>query len=132
MGHHSGSQCGPFDLMFEATGFSPLAFEAMEVLGKNGVLVISSITGGTRKIEIRADSINLSFVLGNKVMVGTVNASRYDYESALKDLALAETYYPGWLPRLLTHPVKGLHNYEEAFRKLTDEDRPIKVFVEVA
>ena len=33
---------GEFDLIFEATGFSPLAFEAMCVLlGKNGVIVLS-------------------------------------------------------------------------------------------
>src|SRR5712691_6326946 len=31
---------GPFDLIFEASGFSPLVFEAAQVLGKNGVLVL--------------------------------------------------------------------------------------------
>jgi hypothetical protein len=35
----------------------------MEALGKNGVLVLSSVTGGDRKIEVPADRINLSFVL---------------------------------------------------------------------
>lgn len=128
----TAAKYGPFDLMFEATGFSPLVFEAMEALGKNGVLVLSSITGGSRKIEVPSDSINLGFVLGNKVMVGTVNASQVDYESAVRDMALAETYYPGWLLRLLTHPIQGLDNYEQAFRELTGEGRPIKVFVEVA
>jgi threonine dehydrogenase-like Zn-dependent dehydrogenase len=67
-------QFGPFDLIFEATGFSPVVFDGMQALGKNGVLVLSSITGGDRKVEIPADRINLNFVLGNKVMVGTVNA----------------------------------------------------------
>ncbi len=61
---------GPFDLMFEATGFSPIVFEAMEHLGKNGVLILSSVTGGGRKVQVPADMINLGFVLGNKVMVG--------------------------------------------------------------
>lgn len=32
--------------------------------------------GGDRKIEVSADRINLEFVLGNKVMVSTVNAGR--------------------------------------------------------
>src|SRR5437867_4048809 len=63
---------GPFDLIFEATGYSPVVFESMQALGKNGVLVLSSVTGGDRKIEVPADKINLEFVLGNKVMVGTV------------------------------------------------------------
>src|ERR1044071_7432192 len=30
---------GPFDLIFEATGYSPLAFDCMQAIGKNGVLV---------------------------------------------------------------------------------------------
>src|ERR687886_371631 len=62
---------GPFDLMFDATGFSPIVWEAAEVLGKNGVLVLASITGADRKVEIESDRINQGFVLGNKVMVGT-------------------------------------------------------------
>src|SRR5215211_6617245 len=39
---------GPWDLMFEATGYSPIAFEAMQALGKNGVLVLASVTGGDK------------------------------------------------------------------------------------
>ena len=80
----------------------------MQALGKNGVLVLSSVTGGDRRIEVPADKINLEFVLGNKVMVGTVNANREYFEMGVKDLAQAEAEYPGWLSRLLTHPVKGL------------------------
>src|SRR5881396_2041121 len=92
---------GPFDLIFEATGFSPIAFEAMQALGKNGVLVLSSVTGGDRKVEIPSDRINLEFVLGNKVMVGTVNANREYFETGVRDMAHSEADYPGWLARLL-------------------------------
>jgi len=123
---------GPFDVMFEATGFSPLAFESMEVLGKNGVLVLSSVTGGDRKVEIPSDRINLGFVLGNKVMVGTVNANREYFESGVRDMALAESQYPGWLGRLLTHPIRGLENYEKLFEQLINGKNAIKVFCEVA
>ena len=123
---------GPFDIIFEATGFSPVVFESMRALGKNGVLVLSSVTGGDRMIEVPADKINLEFVLGNKVMVGTVNANREYFEMGVKDLAQAEAEYPGWLSRLLTHPVKGLENYRELFDKLLNPNGAIKVFCEVA
>ncbi len=123
---------GPFDIIFEATGFSPVVFESMQALGKNGVLVLSSVTGGDRQIEVPADKINLEFVLGNKVMVGTVNANREYFEMGVKDMAQAEAEYPGWLGRLLTHPVKGLENYQELFAKLTNGNGAIKVFCEVA
>src|SRR5690349_20206374 len=72
---------GPFDLMFDATGFSPIVWEGAEVLGKNGVLVLASITGGDRTAQINSDKINQGFVLGNKVMVGTVNAAPADFRS---------------------------------------------------
>jgi threonine dehydrogenase-like Zn-dependent dehydrogenase len=125
-------QLGPFDLIFEATGFSPVVFDGMQALGKNGVLVLSSITGGDRKVEIPADRINLDFVLGNKVMVGTVNAARENFEEGVRDMAMAEAQYAGWLSRLLTHPVKGLENYEMLFQALLNGNGAIKVFCEVA
>src|SRR2546428_346577 len=96
---------GPFDLIMDATGFSPVIWEAAEALGKNGVLVLSSITGGDRKAEINSDKINQGFVLGNKVMVGTVNAAPADFRSGVDDLIKAEAIFPGWLQQLLTTPV---------------------------
>jgi glucose 1-dehydrogenase len=122
---------GPFDLIMDATGFSPIVWEAAEVLGKNGVLVLSSITGGDRKAEINSDAINQSFVLGNKVMVGTVNASPADFRSGVDDLIKAEALYPGWLAQLLTTPIRGLERYDEMIRALTEDRDAIKVYVEV-
>jgi threonine dehydrogenase-like Zn-dependent dehydrogenase len=122
---------GPFDLIMDATGFSPLVWEAAEMLGKNGVLVLSSITGGDRRVEIRSDAINQSFVLGNKVMVGTVNASPADFRSGVDDLIKAEALFPGWLAQLLTTPISGLERYDEMIRALTEDADAIKVYVEV-
>ena len=104
----------------------------MRALGKNGVLVLSSVTGGDHTIEVAADRINLEFVLGNKVMVGTVNANREYFEMGVRDMSQAELEYPGWLRRLLTHPVAGLENYEQLFEHLTTAKGAIKVFCEVA
>ena len=129
--HDYATQHGPFDLIFEATGFSPIVFDAMQALAKNGVLVLSSVTGGDRTTEVPSDQINLDFVLGNKVMVGTVNANREYFESGVKDLSAAVLEYGSWLSRLLTHPVKGLENYEQLFEYLTSGQNVIKVFCEV-
>jgi glucose 1-dehydrogenase len=123
---------GPFDLILEGTGYSPLVFEAMNVLAKNGVLAMVSVTGGVRQVEIPADKINLSFVLGNKVAFGSVNANREYFETGVKDLSTAELQYPGWLKKLLTHPVKGLENYKEMMGILTEAKGSIKVYCQVA
>ena len=104
----------------------------MQVLARNGVLVLTSITGGNRVLEIPADRINLEFVLGNKAMVGSVNASRDNFETGVRDMCQAEAEYPGWLRRLLTHPVRGLDRYQELFERLQNPNGAIKIFCEVA
>jgi threonine dehydrogenase-like Zn-dependent dehydrogenase len=122
---------GPFDLVFEGTGSSAVVFDSMLAVAKNGVLVLTSITGGGRRLEVQADRINLEFVLGNKVMVGSVNASRENFESGVRDMAQAEAEYPGWLSRLLTDPVQGLDSYRELFDRLERPNGAIKIFCEI-
>lgn len=89
------------------------------------------MTGGDREHSVPADKINLDFVLGNKLVVGTVNANREYSEAGVYDFAWAELEFPGWLPKLLTHPVTGLENYQEMMQTLTTERGAIKVFVNV-
>jgi threonine dehydrogenase-like Zn-dependent dehydrogenase len=47
-------------------------------------------------------------------------------------LSTAELAYPGWLAKLLTHPVKGLERYQELLRTLTEAKDAIKVYCEVS
>ena len=123
---------GPFDLIFEASGFSPLAFEGASILARNGILMLASVTGGDRTTQIPADQINMDFVLGNKVMAGTVNASYDDFTGGIADLLRAEAFHPGWLSQLLTTPIAGLERYGEMLTHLHDDKDAIKVYVEVA
>jgi len=121
-----------FDLVFECTGFSPLVFDgARNLLAKNGVMVLSSVTGGQRTTEVPSDAFNLDMVLGNKVMVGTVNANREHFEQGVRDMALSEARWPGWFGRLITQRVQGLENFGEAFQALSEPGN-IKVVVEIA
>jgi threonine dehydrogenase-like Zn-dependent dehydrogenase len=128
----AASRYGPFDMIFEATGSGPIVFEAMQALGKNGVLVLASVTGGDLTIEVPASRINLEFVLGNKVMVGTVNGNRDYFEAAIRDLAMAQAEYPGWAEQLLTHPVQGLGDFAQLLDTLTHGRGVIKAFCEIA
>lgn len=123
---------GKADLIVDATGSSAMAFSAMRALGHNGVLVWTSITGGTHKTEVASDKINIDWVLGNKLLLGSVNANREHFESGIKDLALGEVMYPGVLQKILTNPVNGLDNYAEMMRLLVEEKTALKVYVNVA
>jgi threonine dehydrogenase-like Zn-dependent dehydrogenase len=125
-------QAGKADLILDATGSSQVAFGAMELLGHNGVLVWASITGGDQKVEVPGDKINLDWVLGNKLLMGSVNANRDHFEMGIRYLALGEVTYPGVTQRILTHPVQGLENYEQMMKLLVDAKSALKVYMEVA
>ena len=71
-------------------------------------------------------------LLGNKAMFGTVNAHRGYFETGIADFAKAEATWPGWLSRLLTHPIRGLDNYKELFSALSEARDAIKVYMIVS
>ena len=125
-------EVGNADIIIEATGNSQVAFESMNVLGQNGVLVWTSITGGRKSHEIHSDKINLDWVLGNKLLLGTVNGNYRHFELGIADLALGEVTYPGVIEQILTNPVDGLDNYAEMMRLLVEDKSALKVYVNVA
>lgn len=125
---------GEYDLIFECTGYSPIIFDAMQSLNENGILILASVTGGERKTDgVASDVINQKFVLGNRAMVGTVNANREHFEMGVKDLALCEAMYSGWLKQMMTHKIEGLENFAQAFDILNNgaKYKAIKTYFEV-
>src|SRR3954452_2844819 len=125
------AQVGKPDLIFEATGNAEVSFRAMEVLAINGALIWTSITGGKQEITIDAARINLEWVLGNKLLVSSVNGNRRHFELGIQALSHGELTYPGITERILTDPVAGLERYREMMGVLEDKDA-LKVFVNVA
>jgi threonine dehydrogenase-like Zn-dependent dehydrogenase len=128
------SRTGKPDLIVEATGSSASAFEAMQVLGLNGALVWTSVTGGQNHVDVPGDKVNLEWVLGNKLLLGSVNGNREHFEMGIRDFGMAEITWPGVLQRILTHPVQGLENYQQMMNLLVDNRAAgaLKVYVEVA
>ncbi|HNU06201.1 MAG TPA: glucose 1-dehydrogenase [Pyrinomonadaceae bacterium] len=130
----SVAKYGQYDLVFECTGYSPIIFDAMQSLNENGILILSSVTGGDRNTDaVPSDKINQQFVLGNRAMVGTVNANREHFEMGVRDFAVCEAMYPGWLARMMTHKVVGLENFAQAFDILENgaKYKAIKTYFEV-
>jgi threonine dehydrogenase-like Zn-dependent dehydrogenase len=119
------------DIIFEATGNAEVCFRSMEVLGLNGALIWTSITGGTQNVTVDGAKINLEWVLGNKLLVSSVNGNRFHFELGLQSLSHGELTFPGVTSRILTHPVAGLDRYEEMMR-LLEEKEALKVYVDIA
>jgi threonine dehydrogenase-like Zn-dependent dehydrogenase len=128
LGHDLAGKVGRIDLAVEATGFSPLAFRLLDTIGANGVAVLTGVSGGDRTSELPVDHLNLETVLQNKVLVGTVNADRANFEVAVRDLAAVSQRWPGWLDRLITRRVP-LQRYGEALQRGPQD---VKVVVDVA
>jgi len=122
---------GKPDLIIEATGSSRSSFQAMQYLNINGVLVWTGVTGGDLTTEVPADKINLEWVLGNKLLLGSVNGNFRHFESGLADLASGEMTYPGVTERILTDPVDGLDRYGDLF-PLLERPSALKVYVNVS
>ena len=93
---------GPADVVLEATGAADVVLPATRLLARNGVCVLASVTIGARPVEVDAAEWNQSMILGNRVVVGTVNAGREHFEAGGRDLLAAEQRWPGWTSRLIT------------------------------
>jgi glucose 1-dehydrogenase len=122
---------GKPDIIVEATGSSQIAFSCMEILSHNGIMVWTSITGGDQTISVPSNKINLEWVLGNKALVGSVNANFRHFEEGISDMVKGEVIFPGTTEKILTHAVKGLDNYREMMDLLVS-GKALKVFVDVA
>lgn len=125
------ARVGKPDLIVEATGSAQVAFECMRVLNLNGALVWTSVTGGSGTAEVPVNQINLEWVLGNKLLVGTVNGNRHHFEQGLAALASGEMMFPGVTPRILTHKIQGIGDPQGIMRQLEDP-RALKTYVEVS
>lgn len=119
---------GNIDIIIEATGSAKMAFSAMEILGTNGVLCLTSITGGQNKIEIPADKINLDMVLGNKLVFGTVNANRRYFETGVAHFKTFQSLWPGLLEKMITRRVT-MDNFTEGLNRRRED---IKTVLEIS
>ena len=119
---------GPVDVVLEATGYSPFAFDAIDLVAPNGVVCLTGVSGGSRKLEVLADHLNLEMVLSNKVVFGTVNANRRHFESGVRHLQQIESRWPGLLSRMITRRLP-LERFADAFERSPDQ---VKSIVEIA
>jgi threonine dehydrogenase-like Zn-dependent dehydrogenase len=94
---------GQIDLILEATGAARLEFDLLSVLGMNGLYVLTGIPGGDRPINIEGATLMRQLVLKNQVMVGSVNASRKHFQTAVEDLGKARKTWSNAIDGIITH-----------------------------
>jgi threonine dehydrogenase-like Zn-dependent dehydrogenase len=122
-----GTRMGNVDIILESTGASVVAFEAMQALGINGVLVLLSNTDAATSMEVPSGEINNGIVGGTKVVVGSVNSGREDFEAAARTIEMFEELWPGLASSLITHRIP----YDGDLRGILSEPKDaIKLVVE--
>ncbi len=117
--------CHDADVVIECTGVGQLVLGAMQCTAANGIVCLTGLSSGERRIEVDVESLNKTMVLENDVVFGSVNANRRHYEAAVAALAKAD---PAWLRRLITRRVP-LDQWAAAFDKRPDD---IKNVIELA
>ena len=118
---------GPFDVIVEATGVSAIAFEAIRLVNRDGVVCLTGLSPHQGVHSVCTDCVNMDVVLNNKAVFGTVSSNRVYFEHALDRLASLERKWPGLLGRMFTRRVDLAHVVEGMHRSKDD----IKVVVEI-
>jgi threonine dehydrogenase-like Zn-dependent dehydrogenase len=98
---------GGIDVVYEAVGASQVAFDVLRVLGTNGLFIFTGVPARKGPITIDSDLLMRNIVLKNQVVLGSVNAGREDFESAIRDLAQFMERWPAAVKDLISarHPL---------------------------
>jgi threonine dehydrogenase-like Zn-dependent dehydrogenase len=116
------------DLILEASGRQGPFFPAIQMLGANGVLVLLSGMKRSGEVSVSPAAINGSLLGGNKVIVGSVNSAKEDFEVGVADLARFEERWPGLVERMITRRVPGLTEFAQIQEQPAGD---IKTIIEV-
>ena len=95
------AQIGNIDLVYEAVGHSHFALQALQVLGTNGIFVLTGVPGLQAFVETDPARTMREMVLKNRVLLGTVNAGPEAFASALRDLDVFRRRWPAVVRTLI-------------------------------
>lgn len=93
---------GQIDVVYEATGAAPLAFEILGQLSPNAIFVFTGVPGRRDPIDLDAGTLMKKIVLENQVVLGTVNAGRDAFEAGIRDLRVFRQRFGNRVAALIT------------------------------
>jgi glucose 1-dehydrogenase len=116
---------GNIDLIYEAVGHSHFALEALEVLGTNGVYVLTGVPGLQAFVEADPARLMRNMVLKNQVLLGTVNAGVDAFAAALRNL---DDFRRRW-PEAVQTMIAGRYPPEQAAELVLGRPTGIKTVI---
>jgi threonine dehydrogenase-like Zn-dependent dehydrogenase len=118
---------GNIDLIYEATGSARLAFESLNVLGRNGILLLTGVPGAHGPESLDIGAMVTSMTLKNQCLLATVNAGNDAFDRAISDLTEFCSMWPDAVRGLITGRFK-LDQFETPIRNAAG----IKNIIEMA
>lgn len=115
------------DLILDAAGIAKLDFDLLELLGINGIFVLTGVPGDQRLLNVDGAKLMRNLVLKNQVMLGSVNESIHHFELGIKDLAEASLKWPGTVQKFITQKFPYA-DFQKAISQHTPDE--IKVVIE--
>ena len=105
---------GSFDLVVEAAGNAQLMADSLGLLRRSGVACLLGIDGRDQKVDMNGRTIGIDTILENRVLFGSVNAHRRDWEAGVAALDRARQRFSGALEELVGLRVP-LDRFADAF-----------------
>lgn len=112
---------GQIDFIFEAAGVPQLGFDLIDVLGINGIYVMTGIPGEGKPVCIPGAETMSQMVLKNQIIMGSVNASRRHFEMGIKDLEKAKNRWGNLVNELITTRIP-FTGFSDALNFRSDDD----------
>jgi threonine dehydrogenase-like Zn-dependent dehydrogenase len=113
--------CGGADVVIESTGAGQVVLDAMRCTGPAGIVCLTGLSSGGRRLDLDASALNRTMVLENDVVFGSVNANRRHYDAAARALEQAD---PAWLARVVARRVP-LEEWPSALDRRPDDVKTV-------
>ncbi len=105
---------GGFDLVIEAAGNAEVMLDAVRALRRNGVACLLGLDAHGRPIEVESTLLGVDVVIENRVVFGSVNAHRSDWQAAVAALEAMHARWPDELGAMVGRRVPP-EKFEDAF-----------------
>lgn len=114
------------DLILEAAGIAKLDFDLFDVLGINGVYVLTGVPAEGKPLDVNGSHIMKQIVMKNQVIIGSVNANFDNFHQAVTDLELGLKKWGKTVPKIISHKI-DYHKFKDVLAKHTADE--IKVVI---
>ncbi|WP_182873553.1 glucose 1-dehydrogenase [Microbispora sp. H10670] len=112
------------DVVVEACGAAEVFTGTLSAIGPYGIVCLTGVTPGSRRITVDVGMLNREMVLENAVVIGTIDSNLRHFTAAAGALAVSNR---DWLARLISRRVP-LHSYAGAYERRENEVKVVLTF----